>query len=111
MRAVEEMAAAWERFLGVLEGVGSIVVGSMVGAASDDSDGPSESEAAQLGLRVCFRGVLVGERRCVRGEAGDEGGLESWVGCRAKRAFFTTVGGGVVRALLVLGEWELLKLE
>ena len=110
MRAVEEMAAAWERLRGVLEGVGSIVVGSMVGGASE-SDGPSESEAAPLCLRACFRGVLVGERRCVRGEAGDEGGLESWVGCRAKRAFFTTVGGGVVRALLVLGEWELLKLE
>ena len=42
MRAVEVMAA--ERFLGVLEGVGSMVMGSMVEGRSEFEGGPSESE-------------------------------------------------------------------
>ena len=44
MRAVEVMAAAWERFRGVLEGVGSMVMGSMVEGRSEFEGGPSESE-------------------------------------------------------------------
>ena len=104
MRAVEEMAADC-RFLGVLDGVGSMVTGSMVGGASE-VDGPSESDCAPPPVTVlprewktCFRGVLWiccwGDRRSLAGEAGEEGGDESCVGCRAKRAFLT-VGGGVV---------------
>lgn len=34
-------------------------------------------------------------RSRLTGDAGEDGGEESWVGARAKRAFFT-VGGGVM---------------
>jgi hypothetical protein len=116
MRAVEVMAAAWERFLGVFDGVGSMVMGSMVGGASDASEfGPSESECAPLAalreFEACLRGVLCGDRFCVLGEAGEDGGLESWVGARAKRAFFTVVGGGVLRWKLARGDRSPLKEE
>lgn len=67
MRAVEVMAAAL-RFLGVFDGVGSIVTGSMVGGArvlAVGCEGLSESDCALLGpacafreLNVCFLGVL-----------------------------------------------------
>lgn len=33
--------------------------------------------------------------RCLAGDAGEEGGEESCVGARAKRAFFTVAGGVV----------------
>lgn len=45
MRAVWLIAAAWDRFLlGVFEGVGSMVIGSMVGGASEVEGPASESE-------------------------------------------------------------------
>ena len=55
------MAAAW-RFFGVLEGVGSIETGSMVGCAIE-CEGPSESECVLPFLILCelnnsFLGVL-----------------------------------------------------
>ena len=66
MRAAEVIAAD-DRFLGVFEGVGSIVMGSMVGGASVVSvfgcEGLSESDSAPVDttlreLKTCFLGVL-----------------------------------------------------
>ena len=116
MRAVEDIAAACERFLGVLEGVGSMIVGSIFGAASEvfEGPGPSESDCAPVNalreFRLCLRGVLCGERRCVLGDAGEDGGLESPVGARAKRVFLI-VGGGVLCWKLLFGDRSLLKEE
>ena len=44
MREAEVMLAAPWRLFGVLEGVGSIVTGSMVDGASEACEGPSESD-------------------------------------------------------------------
>lgn len=106
MRAVDVTAACL--FLGVLEGVGSIVLGSMVGGANE-FERPSESESVPFAAVVVLRwlengsflGVLWMERgvRCRAGEVGDEGGEESCVGTLAKRVFLIVggwiVGGGV----------------
>ena len=114
MRAVLVMAFALlaaERFLfGVLEGVGSMVMGSMAGAreVGFEEEGPavpSESEVVVVkGLRECLRGVLLRFTRCL-GDAGEDGGLDNWIDDRANLAFLVVVGGGV------LGERSLLKLE
>lgn len=79
------------------------------GGASRDMDGPSESECTPATCERCFRGVLCSER--LTGEAGDEGGEESCVGARAKRAFFTVVGGGVLCWSGAFGERSALKEE
>ena len=124
--AVDRLAAC--RFFGVLEGVGSIVTGSMFGSASAcrEFDGPATSESedcapAPGALRAlpksccrCFRGVLCNPDR-LTGDAGDEGGDESCVGARANRARFT-VAGGVVAPLgrecrLALGDLSPLNEE
>jgi hypothetical protein len=86
MRAVLVMAfallAAERCLLGVFEGVGSIVMGSMVGAREVDFDEegpavPSESEVAVVKFfREYLRGVLFRFTRCL-GDAGEEGGLDS----------------------------------
>lgn len=68
------------------------------GGASEFEGPPSESEDECAPRRCeclsCLRGVLW----TLTGDAGDEGGEESCVGCQAKRAVFLIVAGGVVAA-------------
>lgn len=71
MRAEAE-AMAW-RFFGVLEGVGSMLTD---GGAGCEEVLESEDVAALVRVNCrLLRGVL-----CVTGDAGDEGGEDSWVG-------------------------------
>ena len=112
-----EAIAAAVRFFGVLDGVGSIVMGSIFGSPrwadvvfGFAREGLSESDCAPLGpaftpflceYGVCLLGVLC---NCLAGDAGDEGGELNCGGARAKRAFLTVVGGGVLCWRLNFGE-------
>lgn len=95
MRAVVWADGACRFLDGVLEGVGSIVTGSI---DSREWEGPpwSESESAPTAILRALTGVLRGVlcTACLMGEIGEDGGDESCVGARAKRVCFT-VGGGV----------------
>lgn len=121
MRAVEA-TLAWRFFFGVLEGVGSMVIGCIVvvgGAVKDcGDDEPSESECAPFAApledeRRCSRGVLCSCRgeRCWTGDTGDDGGDESCVGARANLVFFTVAGGVLASPRAALGDLSLLKDE
>lgn len=90
-------------------------MGSMSGGASEEFASVSESDCALvvvlLAVNGPFLGVLCGVM-CLIGDAGDDGGEDSWVGARAKRALFAVVGGVVVRCCgRGPGERSLLKDE